>query len=155
MSKNEKQYFVCIDLEKAFDRVPREVIWWARLIFDDLEWFVSVVKSMYENVRQNCVRVNGTFVEEFQVKVALHQGTVLSHLLFIMASEALSQKYKVVWSWELFYADDLVLIAESMDKVIEKFNRWKEGIESKRLKVNIKKTEVMVSECDNVDQLVR
>ena len=62
-----------------------------------------------------------------------------------MVLEALSLEFRTGCPWELLYADDLVLIADSMDKLIEKFNRWKEGIESKGLKVNIAKTKVMVS----------
>ena len=70
---------------------------------------------------------------------------VLSPLLFIMVLEALSQEFRVGCPWELLYADDLVLIAESMEELVEKFNTWKEGIESKGLKVNMGKTKVMVS----------
>ena len=28
-AKKEKLYYACMDLEKAFDRVPREVVRWA------------------------------------------------------------------------------------------------------------------------------
>ena len=100
--------------------------------------------SMYENVRSR-VRINGSFSEEFEVKVGVHQGSVLSPLLFIMVLEALSLEFRTGCPWELLYADDLVLIADSMVKLIEKFNAWKEGIESKGLKVNIGKTKVVVS----------
>jgi hypothetical protein len=62
-----------------------------------------------------------------------------------MVLEALSQEFRTGCPWELLYADDLILVAESMDELIEKFNTWKEGIESKGLKVNIDKTKVMVS----------
>ena len=37
-----------IDLEKAFDRVPREVIWWALRESGVEEWLISVIKSMYD-----------------------------------------------------------------------------------------------------------
>lgn len=47
--------------------------------------------------------------------------------------------------WELLYADDLVLIAESLEEVKEKFVRWKPGMESKGLRVNVGKTKVMIS----------
>ena len=36
------------------------------------------------------VRVNGTYSDKFEGKVGVHQGSVLSPLLFIIALEALS-----------------------------------------------------------------
>ena len=36
-----------MDLEKAFDRVPREVISWAMRTLGVEEWLVSAVMSMY------------------------------------------------------------------------------------------------------------
>ena len=43
---------------------------------------------------------------EFAVKVGVHQGSVLSPLLFIIILEALSKKFRIGLPWELFYADD-------------------------------------------------
>ena len=37
-----------IDLEKAFDRVPREAVWWALRKRGVDEWLINVIKSMYE-----------------------------------------------------------------------------------------------------------
>jgi len=49
--KGKKLYFGFVDLEKAFDRVPREVISWAmrKLVFE--EWLVSAVMSMYTGAK--------------------------------------------------------------------------------------------------------
>ena len=44
----------------------------------------------------------------FNVKVGVHQGSVLSPLLFIIV---LSRKFREGLPMELLYADDLVLIA--------------------------------------------
>jgi len=41
-----KLYFGFVDLEKAFDRVPREVISWAMRKLGVEEWLVSAVMSM-------------------------------------------------------------------------------------------------------------
>ena len=46
---------------------------------------------------------------------------------------------------EILCADDLVLMSEIIEKLKEKFLKWKEAFESKGLKVNLKKTKVMVS----------
>ena len=71
-----------VDLEKAFDRVPRKVIWWALRKLGVDEWIVRLVQGMYSNAR-SCVRVG----EEYS-KVGVHQGSVLSRLLFIIVLEA-------------------------------------------------------------------
>ena len=63
---------------------------------------------------------------------------MLSPLLFIIVLEALSTEFRTGVPWELLYADDLVLIAESEDKL--KLSVWKKGFEEKGLKVNVGKT---------------
>ena len=44
-------YFAYIDLEKAFDRVPRKVLWWAMRSLGVEEWAVRVIQGMYNNAR--------------------------------------------------------------------------------------------------------
>ena len=44
---------VVVDLEKAFDRVPREVISWAMRKLGVEEWLVSAVMSMYTGAKQS------------------------------------------------------------------------------------------------------
>ena len=57
--------------------------------------------------------------------------------------EALSREFRVGLPFELLYADDLALLAESEKLLMEKVNRWKLGMEEKGLRVNIGKTKVM------------
>ncbi|XP_057307369.1 uncharacterized protein LOC130645400 [Hydractinia symbiolongicarpus] len=117
------------------------------------EWLVTMVQSMYSNAR-SCVRINDSLSDEFSVNVGVHQGSVLSPLLFILVLEALSMEFRTGCPWELLYADDLVLIAESMEELVEKFEKWKKGLEEKGLKVNTAKSKVMISsiaaKCDLV-----
>ena len=49
--KGKKLYFHFVDLEKAFDRVPREVISWAMRKLGVEEWLVSAVMSTYTGVK--------------------------------------------------------------------------------------------------------
>ena len=46
---------------------------------------------------------------------------------------------------KILYANDLVLMSESKENLKEKFLKWKEAFERKGLKVNFKKTKVMMS----------
>jgi len=61
--KGKKLYFGFVDLEKAFDRVPREVIRWAMHKLGVEEWLY----------RQSClcVQVQKQLLEQFMVIVAV------------------------------------------------------------------------------------
>ena len=142
--KNKKLYFAFVDLEKAFDRVPRKVIWWAMRKLGIEEWIVRFVQAMYNNTRSR-VRVNNTYSDEFGVKVGVHQGSVLSPLLFVIVLEALSCEFRTGTPWELLYADDLVISAETEEGLKMKLNKWKTEMEAKGLRVNMGKTKIMVS----------
>ena len=89
LAANKRLHMAFVDLEKAFDRVPRKVIWWALRKLGVKEWIVRLVQGMYANARSR-VRVGEGYSEEFKVKVGVHQGSVLSPLLFIIVLEALS-----------------------------------------------------------------
>ena len=70
-------YFAFVDLEKAFDGVPRKVLWWALRSLGVEEWAVRVIQGMYVDVK-SLVRVNSQYSKEFGVGVGVHQGYVLS-----------------------------------------------------------------------------
>ena len=99
---------------------------------------------MYTDVKSR-VRVYGQYSEEFGVEVGVHQVSVLSPLLFILVLEALWRQFRTGVPWELLYADDLVVMADSLEEYIARLKVWKEGMERKGLRVNIKKTNFMVS----------
>ena len=48
IERKKDLFFVFVDLEKAFDRVPREVIKWAMRKLGIEEWLVRVVMALYE-----------------------------------------------------------------------------------------------------------
>ncbi len=51
----------------------------------------------------------------------------------------------------MLYADDLVLLADSMEELIEKVKRWRAGLEEKGLRINLSKTKIMKC-CDESHQ---
>ena len=83
--------------------------------------------------------------KEFLVQVGVHQGSMFLPLLFAIAVDVISKNAREGLMNEILYADGLVLMSESIQNLKEKFLKWKEAFESKELKVNLKKTEVMVS----------
>ena len=48
LAANKRLYMAFIDLEKAFDRVPRKVIWWALRKLGVEEWIVQLVHKCTE-----------------------------------------------------------------------------------------------------------
>ena len=92
--KNRNLFFAFVDFEKAFDRVPGKVLWWALRKVGAPEWIVRVIQGMYQNARSQ-VRVNNVLSDVFDVKVGVHQGSVLSPLLFIIVLEALSREFRI------------------------------------------------------------
>ena len=113
---NKDLYFAFVDLEKAFDCVPRKVLWWAMRRVGVDEWLIRTIQAMYTNAKSS-VRINGRFSSCFDVQVGVQQGSVLSPLLFIIVMEALSRHFWTGCPWELLYADDLVIITEIIGKV--------------------------------------
>ena len=142
LAANKRLYLAFVNLDKAFDRVPMKVIWWALNKLGVEEWIVRLVQSMCANA-QSQVRVADSYSEEFEVKVLVHQGSVLSPLLFIIVLEALSREFGSGVPREDFYADDLVIITESLEECVSRL-LWKEGMEKKGLRVNARKTKIMI-----------
>ena len=134
-------YFAFVDLEKALDHVPRKVLWWVLRSLGVDEWAVWVIQGKYAKA-WSLVRVSGQYNKDFGVGVGVHQGSVLRPLLFILVLEVLSREFRTGVPWELFYADDLVLIVDTQlwpRGVYLQAQVWKAGMESKWLRVNMKK----------------
>jgi len=62
---------------------------------------VSAVTSMYTGAK-TVVRTNYGNSICFDVKDSMCQGSALSPLLFVIATEALSREFRVTLPWELF-----------------------------------------------------
>src|SRR3954471_11610677 len=106
------------------------------------EWLIKVIESMYEGGTTS-VRMNGEESENFEVKVGMHQGSVLSPILFNIVMQAIAENFKKGLPWELLYADDLVLMAESKAELEKRLLEWIMRLKEKGLRVNIGKTKVM------------
>ena len=90
----KKNLFMCfVDLEKAFDQVPRKVSEWAMRRHGVPEVLVKAVMKMYEGAKTK-VRCGNTLSESFPVEVDVHQGSVLSPLLFAIVIDVLWEECK-------------------------------------------------------------
>ena len=131
-AKWKKLYMCFVELEKAFGRVPRKVVELALRKKGIPEVLVRSVMSLYEQAKTK-VRVYPELSEEFEVKVGIHQGSVLSPFLFAVVVDVLSEFAREGALSELLYADDLVLMSETIEGQWNKFLKLKESFESKGL----------------------
>ena len=80
---------------------------------------------------QTRVRVGSAYSEEFEVKVGVHQGSVLSPLLFAIVVNVITENARRGVVNELLYADDLVRMNEDMEDLKERSCYRKDALESK------------------------
>ena len=70
---------------------------------------------------------------------------MISPLIFAVVVDAVTEQARKGLLNEILYADDLVLMSENLEDLREKVQRWRGALESKGMKVNIRKTKMMVS----------
>ncbi|KAK3551724.1 hypothetical protein QTP70_023244 [Hemibagrus guttatus] len=133
---------VFVDLEKAYDRVPREELWYCMRKSGVAEKYVRVVQDMYKRSR-TVVRCAVGQTEEFNVEVGLHQGSALSPFLFAIVMDQLSEEVRQESPWTMMFADDIVICSESREQVEENLERWRFALERRGMKVSRSKTEYM------------
>ena len=133
---------VFVDLEKAYDKVPREEVWYCMRKSGLAEKYVRIVQDMYDD-STTAVRCAVGVTEGFEVKVGLHQGSALSPCLFAMMMDRMTDEIREEAPWTMMFADDIVICSESKEQVEEKLEIWRYALERRGMKVNRRKTEYM------------
>ena len=78
------------------------------------EVLVQAVMSLYEGSRTKD-RVGSGTSEEFWVRVGVHQGSVLSPLIFAIVVDVVTEHAREGLLNEILYTDDLVVMSDSLD----------------------------------------
>ena len=86
-------------------------MWWASRVEGVDEWIVKAIQAMYDGAT-TALRLRDRRKLRVWSKGRVHQGSVLSPLLFTIVLEALSGEFRCGLPWELLYTDDLDLMAE-------------------------------------------
>ena len=89
-------------------------------------------------------RTDAGLSESFEVNVGLHQGSVMTPLPFAVVMYVVSSKARSGLPLELRYADDVVLMAPTMEPLGRCVAEWRVSLLDKGLKVNAGKSRVMV-----------
>ena len=133
---------VFVDLEKAYDKVPREEVWYCMRKSGLAEKYVRIVQDMYDD-SITAVRCAVGVTEGFEVKVGLHQGSALSPCLFAMVMDRITDDIREEAPWTMMFADDIVICSESKEWLEQKLESWRYALERRGMKVNRRKTEYM------------
>ena len=101
-----------IDLEKAYDRVPREELWECLRLAETSECYIKNIQDMYDGATIT-VRSAAGLTKEFKVGVGLHQGSALSPFLFSIIIDRLTEDIRKDAPWDMLFADDIVLCRQN------------------------------------------
>ena len=138
-------HMVFIDLEKAYDKVPRNIMWWALQKHKVSTKYITLIKDMYDNVVTS-VRTSDGDTNDFPINIGLHQGSALSPYLFALVMDEVTRDIQGGIPWCMLFADDVVLVDESRTGVDQKLELWRRTLEAKGFRLSRSKTEYM--KCD-------
>jgi hypothetical protein len=133
---------VFIDLEKAHDKVPRSVMWWALEKHKVSTKYINLIKDMYTNVVTS-VRTSDGDTDDFLINIGLHQGLALSPYLFALVIDEVTRDIQGDIPWCMLFADGVVLIEDSRNGVSQKLELWRQTLEAKGFRLSRSKTEYM------------
>ena len=131
--RQQDLHCVCIDLEEAYARVPREELYWCMRDKGLPEKYIRLMKDMYHQY-ETVVKCAAGTCEPFAVEVGLHQGSALSPFLFAIIMDALTDNIRTEAPWQMMFADDVVLCAREKEDLEVQLEQWREVLEKRGVK---------------------
>ena len=143
-----------MDLEKAYNRVQQEELWYCMRKSGIVEKYVQLVQNMYEG-SETVVRCAVRTTESFKIKIGLHQGSALNPFLFAVIMDRLTDEVRREPPWTMLFADNIVICEETREEVEQKLESWKFALERRGMKVSRSKTEYLCINGGNDDKTVK
>ena len=154
-SSRKNIYFCFIDYAKAFDCVDHNKLWKILKILKIPDHLTCLLRNLYAN-QEATVRTGHGPTDWFQIGKGVRQGCILSPCLFKLYAEYIMKNagleeaqtgIKIAGRniYNLRYADDTTLMAESEEELKSFLVKVKEESEKVGLKLNIQKTKIMAS----------
>ena len=145
---------VFVDLEKAYDRVPQEELWYCMRKSEIVEKYMRLVQDVYKESK-TVVRCAVGTTESFKVKVGLHQESALGSFLFAVIMNRLTDEVRREPPWTMLFADDIVICKETREKVEQSLDCWRYALERIGMKVSRSKTEYLCVNGGNKDETIK
>ena len=81
--RKQDLHMVFINLKKAYNSIPRRIIWNSLKARGISSMYIEAIQDMYDIVLTSIQTPVG-IIEPFPVKVVLHQGSTLSSFIFMV-----------------------------------------------------------------------
>ena len=145
---------VCLDQEKAYDKIRHDFIWKTLQKFDLPKHFIDTLKTLYEN-GETIVIINGVISRPYRVTRGVRQGDPLSCLIFNLAIESLASMLRdsTLKGLEIpgdteclittLFADDTTVYLSEEDKFDDLQQILQKWCHVSGAKFNVKKTVVI------------
>ena len=153
--KEGKRIYSCfVDFSKAFDGIPRDILFNKLLKYGINGTFFNNIKNLYENdVCQ--VKLADGLTERFLANQGVKQGCILSPLLFNIfladlpsyLSNSVCEAVKIHESNRIsciIWADDILIFSESENGLQTMLNNLAVFTKENGMKINAKKTKAMI-----------
>jgi hypothetical protein len=122
--QKKDMHMIFIDLQNVYDKVPRNIMWWALQKHKVSSKYITLIRDMYDNVVTS-VRTSDRDTNNFPINIGLHQGLALIPYLFALVMDDVTRDIKGGIPWCMLFTDDVVLMAESRTEVDQKLELWR------------------------------
>ncbi|KAL7836057.1 hypothetical protein SRHO_G00284040 [Serrasalmus rhombeus] len=147
-----------VDLEKAFDCVPRGILWEVLREYGVHSSLLRAIQALYKQSR-SLVRMAGSKSDFFPVRVGLRQGCPLSPILFIIFMDRISRRSQGMEGvrfgdlrvTSLLFAEDVVLLGTSGRELQLSLDRFAAECDAAGMRISTSKSEAMVLTRERVE----
>ena len=149
---NTKLYSCFIDFSKAFDTIPRDILFQKLLNYGINGNFFNTIKNIYVNDRA-CIKWEDKVSETFKINQGVRQGCILSPLLFNIFLADLPKLLDSTGGYVklghtnlscLIWADDILLFSENELGLTRMLKTLEEYCNDNKLTINTEKTKCMI-----------
>ena len=153
LGQGKKLYSCFVDLQKAFDTVPRNKLFYKLLKEYSVGGkFLKILQEIYKGNKM-FVKTNNGLLQPFVTTIGVKQGCVLSPILFNIFIDKISDVFDESCAPIkvnnlnlncLLWADDLLIFSQTAEGLQNSLDKMKIFYEALGLKINVKKTKIMI-----------